>query len=229
MKCLASAKLLMALGCLLGATGHALAMDLRVEKGADGPPKDELSAEVAAKLTPQSIQVIRGSNATLCRIWLCKEWNVASGFKPTTEVIYPFKPGELIGVVKFVGKSADFRDQDIAPGVYTMRYAQQPVDGAHVGTSPTRDFLLLVQAEKDRSPAPIEAKELAKLSSTAAGSAHPALLSLQKPSDAKRGDAGIHHVEEHDWWIVHLNGAAKDGTKPRELALDLLLVGKAPE
>ena len=42
--------------------------------------------------------------------------------------------------------TADFRDQGIPAGTYILRYSQQPVDGAHVGTSTTRDFLALLPA-----------------------------------------------------------------------------------
>lgn len=208
------------------AATEVFAAEHRVEPAPDPLPQDSLSPEIAKAVQEQGIQVIRGAKTVLCQIWLSKEWSVVDNFKPTAEVNYPFKPGELVGVVKFLRKGSDFRDQDISPGVYTMRYAQQPVDGAHVGTSLTRDFFLLIEAEKDKAPVELEAKDLNKRSAEAAGSNHPALLSLQKVADAD-SESKIRHVEEHDWWIVRLTGKVT-GSKD-SLPVDLVIAGTAPE
>ena len=48
-----------------------------------------------------------------------------------------------------------------------MRYALQPVDGAHVGTSLTRDFLLLVRADDGLLPALAQAPDQVWISSVA--------------------------------------------------------------
>ena len=90
------------------------------------------------------------------------------------------------------------RDQDIAKGVYTLRYGQQPVDGNHEGTSPTRDFLTLVNAEKDTSAKPMELKALLKASAEAAGSSHPALFGMQKVKGDAKAELSIRHEDRHD-------------------------------
>lgn len=203
------------------------AVEHKVEPLKDGPPSEGISKEVAATLASSGLRVKRGT-ATLCDIWLCKEWAVAADFKPTTEVLYPFQPGQLIGVVKFARKGSDFRDQDIGAGLYTLRYAHQPVDGNHVGTSATKDFLLLTKAAKDTSPEVIDFKKLAKQSAEAAGSSHPALLPLQRIA----GEAelpSIRHDETHDWWIIRFAGQGKAGGSAKPLVVELLVVGKAAE
>lgn len=204
----------------------AWAVDHRVEPLASPAPADAVSPQIAALLAPSGVKVIRGSTRTVCEIWLCKEWATQDGKLPSG-VNYPFQPGQLMGVIRFPKKGGDFRDQDIAEGVYTMRYGQQPVDGAHVGTSATRDFLLLLKADQDKSPAVIEYKPLTKQSAEAAGSNHPALLSLQKAE----GDSApaIRHDEGRDWWIVHLQSTAKVGGAAKDAALDFVVVGHAGE
>lgn len=203
------------------------AVDHKVEPLKDGPPTEGVSPEIGAKLATSGLRVKRGT-ATLCDIWLCKEWAVSADFKPTTEVLYPFQMGQLIGVVKFARKGNDFRDQDIGAGLYTLRYAQQPVDGNHVGTSPTKDFLLLTKIAKDTSPDAIDFKKLAKQSAEAAGSSHPALLPLQRVA----GEAelpSIRHDEAHDWWIIRFAGQGKAGGAAKPLVVELLVAGKAAE
>lgn len=205
------------------------AADHRVEPIKEAAPADEVSAEIAAVLNPTGFRVIRGTSRTVCDVWLTKQWSVAAGFKPTDEVLYPFQPGQLIGVVRYPRKGSDFRDQDIASGVYTMRYAQQPVDGSHVGTSPTRDFVLLVSAKQDTSPKVVGGEELVDKSSEAAGSSHPAMLCLQRVRTVKPDAVTMRHEERHDWWIVQTQGIAVADTKKSTLPLEIVMVGISAE
>lgn len=202
----------------------ARAADYRAEALAEAAPAEEISAAIAETLAPSGTRVIRGTKTTYCDIWLCKQWATAADFKATPEVLYPFAPGQLIGVARFSRKAADFRDQDVSTGVYTLRYAQQPVDGAHVGTSLTRDFLLVVSAEVDKSTKPLGYEDLVEISAEAAGSSHPALFSMQRITDAKR--PSIRHNEEHDWWILGFEGKTKDG---QTLAAEVVIAGVAAE
>jgi hypothetical protein len=204
-------------------TTSAFAADYTVEP-AGAPPTDALAADIAKQLDEKGT-VVKSGTRTLMELWLVKEWPLKSA-TPGPQLLYPFEPGKLIGVVRYARKGSDFRDQEIAKGVYTLRYGQQPVDGAHVGTSPTRDFLLLVEASKDTSPETIVYKPLTDLSKEAAQSAHPALLSLQRGENSAEA---VRHQEENDWWIVRLEGQGKspDGAKP--LSIEIVVVGKAAE
>lgn len=201
--------------------------DHRIEVLKEAPPADELSKEIAEQLGPTGIRVIRGTSRTVCDLWLCQQWEVSE--KPSAGLLYPFQPGQLIGVVRYPRKGSDFRDQDINEGVYTLRYALQPVDGAHIGTSPTRDFLLLVNAKNDKSAAPMETEELVLKSAEAAESTHPAILSLQRITDKKAKTPSLHHNEGHDWWILRGQGGAVVGKKKTDLPFNLVIVGVAAE
>jgi len=199
-----------------------------LEKFDQAPPTDKLAKPVAATLEESGIAVKRSEESTLCNIWLCKTWDVKDGFKPTLQVLYPFKLGQLIGVVEYKRRAADFRDQTIDKGVYTIRYTQQPVDGNHVGTSPTQDFFVLLKAEDDKTADILPYEKLVELSAAAAESNHPAILPL-KMKQSKAEAPSIRHVEDDDWWIVQLQSAAKDGKKTSPLAFELVLVGTTSE
>jgi hypothetical protein len=225
-----SATLFAVLVIVVAIANSARAVDHQVEVLNEPAPAADLSPQIAGELSPTGVRVVRGGSTTLCDIWLRKELTVSANFKPTTEILYPFQPGQFIGVARFARKSSDFRDQDIQPGVYTIRYAQQPVDGAHVGTSPTRDFLLLSQSTKDLSPKLVDYKPLTKQSAEAAGSSHPALLAMQKVATEATKFPAIRHNAEKDWWIVAFQGpviAGGDGPKP--LVFELVVVGIASE
>lgn len=218
---------LISITCWLMLAMTAGAVEYRVEVLKEGPPVEGLSEEVAGQLTDSGFRVIRGTSTTYCDLWLCREWPVDKDFKATAAVLYPFRPGQLIGVARFARKGADFRDQDIASGVYTLRYGQQPVDGAHVGTSPTRDFLLLVRAEDDRVKAVTDEKALSQQSAQAAGSNHPCMLSMQRLVESPKYPS-IRHVEESDWWIAGLAGTAvADAARP--FPVEFVIAGHAAE
>ncbi len=182
------------------------------------------SADVAKLLEPEGLRIIRGSSRTVCDIWLCKQWRLKQ-FEAAGDVSYPFVVGQLIGVVRFARKAEDFRAQSIEAGVYTLRYAQQPVDGSHVGTSPTRDFLLMSPAKTDAAPEPPSYDDLVQASAKAAQTPHPAMWSLQRAGEAEPGT--IRNRDDHDWWIVTLSGKAVVGEAVKQLKLDLVVIGEA--
>jgi hypothetical protein len=196
-----------------------------MEPFSQAAPSDLIDSQIAELLSSDGVRVIRGEKSTFCEIWLRKELQPKSDFEATPEVLYPFLPGQLLGVVRFGRRGADFRDQRINKGVYTLRYAQQPVDGAHVGTSLTRDFLLLISAEHDQSSDLLEYDALTEHSAEAAGTSHPCMLSLQRvvaDGDRKK----LRHEERHDWWILPLTGRSHD---KRDVYLDLVVVGVGEE
>jgi hypothetical protein len=183
-----------------------------------------LSDKVAAAIASSGQQVtIEG--VAVCTIWLAKDLPVKADFKPTLNVKYPFTPGQLIGAFEVQKKSefTDFRGQDVAAGVYTLRYAQQPVDGNHVGTSELHDFLLAIPAKTDTDPAPLKnLEELHKRSATTAGANHPAIYSLL-PAEETAKAAVLEHDGDKEYWIVTVVG--KSGGKP--LPLKLIVIGKS--
>ena len=216
---------LLAGAVLLLTVSSSQAAKHRAEVLAEAAPADAISKEIAPLLQPTGIRVIRGTSRKICDIWLCKQWKVKS-FKLGNDLNYPFTPGQLIGVVRFHRKGRDFRAQDIAKGVYTLRYAQQPVDGAHVGTSPTRDFVLMIQTSKDKSGAPLQFDKLTQDSAEAAGTNHPCILSLQKAGEKA---PLIRNNSELDWWIVRTQSEALQGEQAKKLPVELVVVGHAPE
>ena len=222
-------RLLDVFGCLALLVAVPLsAAEHRVEKLNEAAPKEGISKEIAATLSPTGVRVIRGTSRTVCDIWLCKQWDLKT-LKAEGEILYPFQPGQLIGVVRYPRRGSDFRDQQVDKGVYTLRYGHQPVDGNHVGTSVTRDFVMLVAVDKDKKPALFAYKPLVERSSEASDSGHPALLSLQEVSGGKDQVPSIRHMDEMDWWIVRLQGKAKLKDKLQPIKLDLVVVGHASE
>jgi hypothetical protein len=218
-RCFVAATIVLSLVC-----GAAAAAEHRVEPLKSAAPPEGLSPEIASQLSPMGYKVMSG-NRTVCEIWPAKQWDTNADFAPSTTVLYPLKQGTLVGAIRFARKGHDFRDQEIPAGVYTLRYANQPVDGNHVGTFDTRDFLLMVPASKDMSPAAIAEMDLFTASADSAESTHPAIMPLVKAAEGDEQPA-MRHLEEHDWWTLRLAGNDKAGGK---VVLELIVAGVAAE
>lgn len=186
-----------------------------------------LSKEIAAVIDAKGQKVV-GKEGAVCSVWLVKEVPMKTNFKPTLNVKYPFAPGELIGVLQVQAKSkyTDFRGQEIKPGVFTLRYGQQPEDGNHVGTSDLADFLLAIPASVDTDPNPIAAfKALSERSAKTAGSTHPAIFSLL-PGEKPVEKPTLTHDGDKDHTMLSAVLSAKGGTK---IALRMVVIGKSGE
>lgn len=205
----------------------ATAQQYSAEMIASGPDADGASEEILKQMASEGVRVKRGSSRTACEIWLCKDLAVDPDFKATPERLYPFSPGQLIGLLHFGRRGSEFRDQTISSGWYTLRFGLQPIDGNHEGTSPTRDFLLLVDAETDDLPEAWKTEDLHEASSGAAGSSHPAMLCLQRPSEGP--ELSIKHDESNDWWVLHVIGNGVANGKTQGVPIDLVVAGHAAE
>jgi len=206
-----------------GFVAEARAADYKLS--AAGAPPDGLPAEIETSLTEEGHRISTG-DGTLAEIWLTKSPAVKKGFTPGFRVKYPYEVGTLVGVLR-VGSGeefADFRDQVILPGVYTLRYGQQPQDGNHIGTSQQADFLLAVPAGDDKSAGKIDDQdELNDLSAEAAGSSHPAIFSLLALEGEKPEQATLNHQPDRDFWVLQTTG---DEKRP---PLRLVVVGVGEE
>jgi hypothetical protein len=166
---------------LLASAATLFAQDYKVEPIASAAP--ELPAAYTSLIEGQGYRVV-GPKGPWCEIWLRK--SVPAANKPADPAVaLPYAQGTLLGVLRFPGAAEDRRGQGLKPGVYTMRYSNHPVDGAHQGVAPQRDFMLLTPIANDPNPAALpEFMALVEMSRTS-GTAHPAVFSLASSGESK--------------------------------------------
>lgn len=199
----------------------------KVEPLKEAAPK-ELSKAIRETLSPNGFRVVDDRGKPVIDVWVRKTVPVAA--KPTGPsgpVLFPvLNQGELVGALRRHVEGRDFRDQTIAPGVYTLRYGLQPVNGDHLGTSATRDFLLGSQASKDVLVDPIAEKPLSKQSAEAAGTNHPAVMQLIQPPDGSTPPAIGRDEAKNQWGVVvSIDLAVKGEAKPVPLAVQIVFEG----
>ncbi|MCA9076328.1 MAG: hypothetical protein KDA93_14960 [Planctomycetaceae bacterium] len=207
----------------LSLAGSLFAADYTLE-ATDTKPKD-LPEAVANLLASEGHHIV-SPKGPLCDLWLAKSLASKDAFKPDLRVKYPMQVGALIGVleVKKGPEFTDFRDQVILPGLYTLRYGQQPQDGNHVGTSELRDFLLALPIEDDESTDTLDnEQDLQEISAIAAGSSHPAIFALLPPEQQEE-KSSLTHEEDHDFWILQTSAGEEN-----PVVLRLIIVGIGEE
>ena len=139
-------------------------------------------AAIRAALDAGGSRLARPDGSVLCEIWLRKSLPVGRVAAAKGAAYPEMSESALLGVISFPNGGKDFRGQAIKPGRYTMRYELLPEDGNHLGVTPARDFVLLLEAGADRDPdAQYDFAKLVKLSAQAAGTNHPAAFVLLAP------------------------------------------------
>lgn len=191
------------------------------------PPSD-LFEDLRKHMSATGLR-ITDSGKPVCDVWLRDVIPVLPGFEPQLDLQYPIEPGTFLGAIRFSTNATDFRRQPIKPGVYTLRYGHQPQDGNHLGTAQYRDFCTLAPAALDKSPETISAETAQTLSKKAAGTSHPAIMSLLPPQkDRKTLPTSVHDGSmEFDILVVRV--PCKPDLKTKSVQLELVVVGHAAE
>jgi hypothetical protein len=175
----------------VSAVGAEPKLSAKVEKVA----APETLAEPIRKLLDELALVVREGDAEVMTVWFRTEIPAkATPEQVKNGLTYREIPeGTLVGAIRFPEKFTDYRKQEIAAGVYTLRFAVQPDIGDHTGTSPNPEFCLMCQAKEDRTAEPIEKKKLIEVSSLVNEGRHPAVLLLW-PNNGK--DATVRVVSK---------------------------------
>lgn len=184
-----------------------------------GDPPTDVAAPILATLNKGGNRIVADNGSPYVEIWLRSTMPTGPNTGESSVTLPTIPPGALLGVIRFAVKGSDRRGQNIAAGVYTLRYGNYPVNGNHQGVAPQRDFLILVPATLDKSADPIsDFDALMTLSRKASGTPHPAVLSFwkadadDKPGFAKQG--------EKDWVLTTNLGDTK---------VSIILIGKSEE
>lgn len=185
------------------------------------PGASDLPQALRDALQPTGARLANEQGAAVAEIWLLKSVSTQPGGAPSATVIYPgLSTGTMLGVLHYPSGGSDFRGQPIKAGFYTLRYAQIPQDGNHMGVSAYRDFLLLGPVTQDTQvDRPLTFDEVVKLSRVASGTGHPAILSLGPATESKAVPAAFQDDQGH--WVLQVQVPGAQG-----FSMGIILVGK---
>lgn len=183
----------------------ACAADQYVVKVEAKKPPVDLSDSIQGLMDSTSETVEDANGKAVARFWFRKEIpGVASKEQIKNGITHrELLETSIIGAVQFPATFIDYRKQEIASGVYTLRLAFQPDNGDHKDSAPHTEFLLLSPAEKDRTTDEMEPKSLYKMSFQSTGGEHPGVMLLypytftnKKPVTEDRG-SGVWTLNTH--------------------------------
>lgn len=164
---------------------------------------------VKQSLEPRGYRVTLSDGTVAAELWFRKD-------------LPGLKPASLVAVITVPKDTNDFRGQALKAGTYTLRYAQMPSDGNHMGAAPTTDFLLLLPPSEDTRPTDdLTFEEVSKTSAKVSGTNHPAPLNLADVSSQKEFPAVATNGEGHEVFFVKLK--ASGGA---ELPIGLVVKGR---
>ena len=180
-----------------------------------GAPPADVAPAFSSMLEQQGVKITKADGSVYCELW----WRtkIPTGPKSTDDTITLSIPqGTLLGVIQFPAAAQDRRGQSLKPGIYTMRYSQDPVNGDHQGVAPQRDFALLVPAADDKDPNAAPGFDaLVAMSAKASGTPHPAVLSIWGSAADKFPN--LSKQNDHDWVL---------DAKAGDLPISIIVAGK---
>lgn len=183
------------------------------------PVPQEIAPPVNAALAPGGVR------ATASGVTIDFWWVKALEVGVTPAAWAAVDEGALVGAVRFGADFRDIRGRAIKAGVYTLRYGVQPDNGDHLGTSPFRDFLLLVPAALDTDGAPRGHDGTVDLSKRTIGGSHPAVWSIDPPVTAEALLAK-HTTELGHLAVIVEVPCTRGGTPAGLLRFGIVLIGR---
>ncbi len=184
----------------------------------------EVQEPIRKLLGERCVQLLDAKGDLLAEVWFRQDVPVnATEAQIKNGLTYAeVQESTVFGAIRFPKQITDYRKQKIPAGVYTLRLANQPMDGDHMGTAPYSEFLLLSPAADDKTPNSMEAKKLQEMSGKTTGG-HPGVL-LLFPGKGAAEMPKLEKKEENHWVLLFLLDA-KSGAKKATLPVGLTLIG----
>ena len=196
----------------------------RTVKVTDKEPPKELDASIRGKLQTKAIQLLDGDKPVY-EFWFSSEIPLKSKPASPDKALDALHDTTLLGAVNVGAGQRDYKDNEIAPGVYTMRFGLQPQDGDHLGTAEFPYFAVLIPAASDTQPDGITTfKAMTKASGKDTSSNHPVILSL-RPASSDSGDLPKLNEPAADHKSVRLKVPAKAGAEKTSVVFELVYKG----
>jgi hypothetical protein len=191
------------------------------------PPPREIGESIRNVLQPRAVQALEGGKASY-QFWFRTDIPLKAKPESIAKDLDAIDETTLLGAATVAEGQRDYRDSEIAPGTYTIRYGLQPQDGDHLGTSEFPYFAVLIPAKSDPDLDGLHKfKSMVKASSKGTASGHPIVLSL-RPLTTAPGDAPSlsKPAPDHQAIRLKLNGKPPGSDPAIPIGFDLVFRGK---
>src|SRR5437879_7644841 len=121
---------------------HSHAADFSV-KVADKEPPNQIGESIRKALQPKSVQLLNGDTPVF-EFWFGSEVSLKSKPGSADKALGSIQETTLLGAVSVGSGQRDYKDNEIAAGVHTLRFGLQPQDGDHLGSAEYPYFAVLI-------------------------------------------------------------------------------------
>ena len=218
-------KSLLLLGVALSVqlTNLSRAADFSV-KVADKEPPGQIGESIRKTLQPKTVQVLSGDKAVI-EIWFRSDLPLKSKPGSADRVLDAIQETTLLGAMSVGSGQRDYKDNEIAAGVYTLRFGLQPQDGDHLGTAEYPYFAVLIPAKNETQLDGITTfKAMTKASGKDTASGHPVILSL-RPVSSDTGDFPKLNEPTAEHKSVRVKVPGKAGDEKTSIVFELVYKG----
>lgn len=218
-------KLWLLLGVALGMqfANESNSADLSLKVTDKEAPK-QIGESIRQTLQAKAVQLLDGDKPAL-ELWFRSEVPLKSKPASADKALDAIPEISLLGAVSVGSGRRDYKDNEIAAGVYTMRFGLQPQDGDHLGTAEFNYFAVLIPAASDPQLDGIKTfKEMAKASGKDTASAHPVVLSL-RPASSDAGELPKLNDPAADHKSVRVKVPAKAREEKTSIVFELVYKG----
>lgn len=196
-------------------------------KTVEKAPPQEVGASLAKLLQPQAIQVTEGGK-TVYEFWFRNHLPLKSRPESAVKGLDALDPTTFMGIAVVGQGQRDYKDNEIAPGTYTVRFSLQPQDGDHLGTAEFLFFAVLIPAKSDTELDSIKTyKTMVKASAKASPAGHPLVLSLRPPAaEPGKAPAIVTPAGEHRAIRLTLPAKVTGADEGTNISLDVVYHGR---
>jgi hypothetical protein len=194
-------------------------------KTATNPPPKELAADIQKLLGKSSILLLDPAGKTVGEFWVRAEIPAdATPEQVKNGITYrEIRQSEILGAVRFEQDWTDYRKQKVKAGVYTLRLGYQPADGDHQGSSEFQEFVLVMRADKDKSPELMEFKHMIEVGAKSIDTGHPGVFML---APTQPGPEPTIAARARNHWVINTKGdLIVGGKKVGAVGVGLNVVG----
>jgi hypothetical protein len=200
--------------------------EITLKESENSQPPAEVSESIRKTLRPGSIQLLEGEK-TAFEFWFRSDLPLKSQPASASRALQAVGETTLLGVAVVGEGHRDYRDNEIAPGVYTMRFSLIPQDGDHMGVSEYPYYAVLILARNDTDLGGIKTyRAMVRASGKETPTEHPVVLSLRPAPESSETPTLAEPAPEHRSIRIRLPARAPETEQKEEIALDLVFEGK---
>jgi hypothetical protein len=184
---------------------------------------EEVAEPIRKVLSKEAVSLEDGESPFF-QFWFRTELPLAKSPDGGTLGLDTLQEGTVLGVLKVSSERYDFRDEEIPPGIYILRFGIQPEDGNHLGVAPTRTFAVLIPAQHDTQLEPVAHEELMKAAAVINAANHPSSLNLQPIEQADGEFPRLDELSNGEHKVLLLQFPARLSTSNDMTKLNVALV-----